>query len=244
MSNVFNVDRVQRNLHALTELRKETPNPEILKRYTGWGGMRSAIFTPDVYRSLKQACSDSEIISIKKTTSNAYYTPPNIVNFIYDALGLLKRSFPKVLEPSAGHGLFLDLMPANMKTSSDLFAVELDNVSCQLIQGLYPDVHLFHGGFETYQPKITFDLIIGNPPYGREIVNDEQHANLSALRIHHYFVAKCMRLLEPGGVLAMVLPRYFMDNRRDHSREIIHNEGGSLLAAYRFPDSRVATPHY
>ena len=237
MSNVLNTSRIQRNLHALAELRKKTPNPEILKRYTGWGGMRTAIFTPDIYRSLKQVCSDSEITSIKKTTSSAYYTPSNIIHFIYDALALLNRPFKKILEPSAGHGLFLDLMPTNIKTNSDLFAVELDSISCQFIQNLHPNVHLFHGGFETYQPKSTFDLIVGNPPYGREIVNDEQHANLASLRIHHYFVAKSMRLLEPGGVLAMVLPRYFMDNRQDHAREIIHREGGSLLAAYRLPDN-------
>ena len=237
MSNVINLDRVQLNLHALTELREKTPNHNILKQYTGWGGMRSAMFTPEVYRSLKKVCTDNEITSIKKTITNAYYTPPNIVNFIYDALALLKKPFTNILEPSAGHGLFLDLMSTEMKENGNLFAVEMDNVSCRFIQCLYPEVNLFHGGFETYHPESTFDLIIGNPPYGREIVKDEQHLNLSALRIHHYFVAKCMRLLEPGGVLAMVLPRYFMDNRRDHAREIIHNEGGSLLAAYRLPDN-------
>lgn len=87
---------------------------------------------------------------------------------------------------------------------------------------------------------MTFDLIIGNPPYGREIILDDNHADLAALRIHHYFVAKCMRLLAPGGILAMVLPRYFLDNRQDHAREIIHQEGGSLLAAYRLPDNLFA----
>ena len=64
--------------------------------------------------------------------------------------------------------------------------------------------------------------------------------DLSHLRIHHYFVAKCMRLLKKGGVLAMVLPRYFLDNRRDHARDIIYKEGGSLLAAYRLPDNLFA----
>ena len=109
-----------------------------------------------------------------------------------------------------------------------------------MLQCLYPQVQIHQGGFESYHPQMTFDLIIGNPPYGREIILDDNHADLAALRIHHYFVAKCMRLLAPGGILAMVLPRYFLDNRQDHAREIIHQEGGSLLAAYRLPDNLFA----
>ena len=237
VNDTFNVERVQRNLQVLTELRKETPNPDVLKQYAGWGGLRSAMFTPDIYSLIKKTCSEREVSSIKKSMSSAYYTPPAIIRFMYDALALLRRPFANVLEPSAGHGIFFDLMPDDIKKSSNLFAVEMDEVSFQLLKYLYPCVHSYHGGFETYQPQMRFDLIIGNPPYGREIVQDERHMDLSMLRIHHYFVAKCMRMLEPGGILAMVLPRYFMDNRQDHARQIIHKEGGSLLAAYRLPDN-------
>ena len=45
-----------------------------------------------------------------------------------------------------------------------------------------------------------------------------------------------MRLLKPGGLLAMVLPSYFLDNQSKHVRKIIADEGGNLLAAYRLPD--------
>lgn len=152
---------------------------------------------------------------------------------------MLDKSFHTVLEPSAGHGLFFELMPALLKKGKT-FAVELDDVSCRLLSALYPDVQLHQGGFEHYQPQMTFDLIIGNPPYGRERVMDEKHTDIASLRIHHYFVAKCMRFLAPGGILAMVLPRYFLDNRQEHAREIIHQEGGSLLAAYRLPDNLFA----
>jgi hypothetical protein len=222
MREPYNVQRVQQNLMALAELNTKTPTPEVLKQYTGWGGLRHAIFTPEVYRSLKKNLSDEAIASIKKTISNAYYTPQTLIQFIYDALALLKRPFSTILEPSAGHGLFFELMPDALKAERNLFAVEMDEVSCRLLRALYPDVTLYQGGFEVYQPTMNFNLIIGNPPYGREILIDQQHADLSSLRIHHYFVAKCMRLLAPGGILAMVLPRYFLDNRRDHARDIIY----------------------
>ena len=34
----------------------------------------------------------------------------------------------------------------------------------------------------------------------------------------------------------MVLPCYFLDNVREHVRDLIHREGGDLLAAFRLPD--------
>jgi hypothetical protein len=34
----------------------------------------------------------------------------------------------------------------------------------------------------------------------------------------------------------MVLPRYFLDNAKQHVRNLIAEEGGTLLAAYRLPD--------
>ena len=236
----YNVQRVQQNLLALTELKTKNPNQEVLKQYTGWGGLRSAIFTPEVYRVLKKNISNEAIASIKKTLSNAYYTPQALIQFIYDALSSLNKPFKTILEPSAGHGLFFESIPTQFKGQNNLFAVEVDSISCELIRSLYPDVQLHQGGFEEYQPTMLFDLIIGNPPYGRETLIDQKHADLSSLRIHHYFVAKCMRMLAPGGILAMVLPRYFLDNRRDHARDIIYREGGSLLAAYRLPDNLFA----
>ncbi|MBY0281065.1 MAG: Eco57I restriction-modification methylase domain-containing protein [Alphaproteobacteria bacterium] len=236
-TEMFNVQRVQKNLEALAELKEKSPNPKKLKQYTGWGGLRNAIFTPDVYRILKKHCSESEIASIKKTISNAYFTPPLLIDFIFEGLKRMNKPFKNILEPSAGHGLFFERMPKSFKEQGKVHAVEMDEVSCRMLRCLYPDVDVYQGGFESYQPEATFDLIIGNPPYGREMVNDEKHLDISALRIHHYFVAKSMRLLAPGGVLAMVLPRYFLDNRRDHARDIIHQEGGSLLAAYRLPDN-------
>lgn len=45
-----------------------------------------------------------------------------------------------------------------------------------------------------------------------------------------------MRLLKKGGILAMVLPAYFLDNESKHVRDISDAEGGELMAAYRLPD--------
>lgn len=237
MNESFNQQRVQQNIAVLAELATKKPRPDVLKKYSGWGGLRNAIFTPEIYCKLKRYLSEQTITSIKNSTGNAYYTPQKLIEFIYDALVLLNRPFENILEPAAGNGLFFEYMPQAVRNGAKISAIEPEEVSCRLIRALYPDVLLHQGGFELWQPDTTFDLIIGNPPYGREILKDARHPDLEGLRIHHYFVAKCMRLLAPSGILAMVLPRWFMDNVRDHARDIIQKEGGSLLAAFRLPDN-------
>ena len=46
-----------------------------------------------------------------------------------------------------------------------------------------------------------------------------------------------MRLLKKGGILAFVINSYFMDNIRDHVRDVIEAKGASLLVAYRLPET-------
>lgn len=236
MQQKYNSARVARNLKVIAELKSNNPKACTLKQYTGWGGLREAIYTPEIYRQLKQLLTQDEITSIKKTLTSAYYTPVELVKFIYQAITKLNRPFKRVLEPSIGHGVFIEHMPEAIKNNAEIVAIEIDSASCELVKRLYPTVKLHQLGFEAYQSNQPFDLIIGNPPYGRDSLQDEKHSDLAHLKIHHYFVAKCMRLLSDNGILAMVLPRYFLDNRRDHARAIIQNEGGSLLAAYRLPD--------
>ena len=53
--------------------------------------------------------------------------------------------------------------------------------------------------------------------------------------IHHYFVAKSVRLLKKeGGLLAMVVPCYILDNPKRHLRHHI-TKVAELVAAYRMP---------
>jgi adenine-specific DNA methylase len=232
----YNHSRVEANLNVLSELLVSHPNSDILKRYSGWGGLRHAIYDPSVYQKMKKIISEADLISLKKTLKTAYYTPSVIVNFIYKTLTKWHCCPNKILEPSAGHGVFIDLMPIKMREDAQITAVEIDAISNTILSKLYPDINVFPHGFEQFHEN-EFDLIIGNPPFGQLTVSDANHLDLSPFSIHHYFVAKSMRLLKQGGMLAMVLPRYFLDNRHKHVRNMIANEGGSLVAAFRLPDN-------
>jgi predicted RNA methylase len=212
------------------------PRAEVLKGYTGWGGMKRVLEDPAVYDELQAHLTGEEIELVRKTVRNAYYTPAFIVKAMFEYLEGRGFTGGRILEPSAGAGVFIEYMPEAIRKHSRIYAVEIEPVSARILAGLYPDVTVRRCGFETLDTDVKFDLVVGNPPYGKDRLYDERHLDLKELAIHHFFAAKSMRLLKDGGILAMVLPSYFMDNGRDHAREIIANEGGYLLDAFRLPD--------
>jgi adenine-specific DNA methylase len=234
------IERHQQNLAVLSQLKNGTCSTDLLKSYSGWGGLREAVYTPEIYREMRKILTPDEIISLKKTLNSAYYTPKEMVAFMYDFLAAEGFIGGNILEPSIGNGVFIEHMPKAFRQSCKITGVEIDHVTARICKSLYPDVNLHTLGFEEFQPIQRYDLIIGNPPYGAQTLSDKNYADLKDYCIHHYFVAKSMRLLKQGGILAMVLPAYFMDNESKHVRNIIDAEGGELVAAYRLPDDLFA----
>lgn len=246
ISNIAN-ERVDKNLQALRLLRENNLNIQddekltILNEYTGWGGLRDAIYNPSVYRRLKRYLSDEEITSVKKTVNSAYYTPDLLIKFIWAALVRMGFKGGDILEPAIGTGVFLDHIPPRVKHASNVDAIEIDRVTCNILVYKQPEINLIYSGFENaYFGKKQYDLIISNPPYGREVINDIFYPDLSGLIIHHWFVAKSAKIIKDKGIIAMVVPQFFLDNVKDHARDIIHDEGVNMLAAYRLPDNLFA----
>jgi len=146
-----------------------------------------------------------------------------------------------ILEPAVGTGIFLDHMPLKIRQVSNIDAIEIDRVTCNILVNKHSEINLICSGFETaYFGKKKYDLIISNPPYGREAINDIFYLDLSGLVIHHWFVAKSAKILKDNGIIAMVVPQFFLDNIKDHARDIINNNGVNMLAAYRLPDNLFA----
>jgi predicted RNA methylase len=235
-----NTQREQCNLEALSALKQGNASPELLKNYTGWGGLKNAIYDRNVYAKLKTILADDEIVSLKNTLTSGYYTPKYLIKFIYAGLERLGFKSGDILEPALGTGRFVEHMPTQMRQASNISCIEIDTISSKIAKTLYPELDIKTCGFEAYNSNKKFDLIIGNPPFGKDCLNDTQHPDLSKLVIHHYFAAKAIKLLKDNGILAMILPSFFMDNVRDHARKIIKNLGGYLITAFRLPDNLFA----
>ena len=78
---------------------------EILSKYVGWGGLKSA-FDEDndnwsnEYHELKDILTDEEYVNAKESSLTAYYTPPIIIRNIYKALQNMGLKQANILEPS------------------------------------------------------------------------------------------------------------------------------------------------
>src|ERR1017187_1286342 len=168
------------NLAAIPLLKKlETDNQpasedekRVLVRYVGWGGL------PQVFDALNESwkkeraqleslLTTDELESARATTLNAHYTAPVVVRAMYAALERFGFKQGPVLEPAAGLGHFIGLMPGEMKPACRLTRVEIDSIVVRLARKLFPDVALRHQPFEETNLADGFsDVAISNIPFG------------------------------------------------------------------------------
>lgn len=241
-------EKVRRNIDAIKLLKKlEDKNrlankeeQEILASYVGWGGL------PDVfdeskdnwseeYNELKEILTDEEYKSARASTLTAFYTPPVVINAIYDTLKSMGVEQANILEPSCGTGNFLGMLPQEMQ-SSKLYGVELDSISGKIAKQLYQKANIKVQGYEKADlPDSFFDIAIGNVPFGDFKVNDKRYDKNNFL-IHDYFFAKTLDKVRPGGVIVFITSKGTMDKASPEVRKYLAQRA-DLLGAIRLPDN-------
>ena len=223
------------------ESRKATPDERrVIARYVGWGALKG-VFDPEnrqwaqEHEELKGLLTEDEWVAARRSMLNAHYTSPTVVTAIHDVLGQAGFRSGRVLEPSVGVGNFFGLMPAEMRKASELHGVELDPLTAQIAAALYPSAKIKNSGFQDFEiPAEYFDVVVGNPPFGNEPLVDMQRSAYSGFSIHNYFFAKSIDKLRPGGMMAMVVSRYFLDAVDNRTRKWI-SERADLVSAVRLP---------
>ncbi len=223
------------------EGRTATPEEQkILSGYTGWGAIPQA-FDPrnddwkNEYERLKTVLDDAEYSEARRSTLNAHYTSPVVINAIYEGLANIGFEKGKILEPAMGIGNFFGVMPENMR-GSELHGVELDDLTGRIAKQLYPSADIQIKGFEkTAFENNSFDVVVGNVPFGNYKVNDKDY-NKNNFLIHDYFIAKSLDKVHPGGVVAVVTSKGTMDKENDDIRKYIAQRA-ELLGAIRLPDT-------
>lgn len=177
----------------------------------------------------------------RRSEVGAFYTPPALSERLLDLAteGGLDWGTAKVLDPAAGGGAFL--VPAALRMLASAPGGEPTFVLAQLarrLSGLELDVHaaaLAQASLEIVlaeliiasgrqapafvqvgdtleaKPSETFDLVVGNPPYGRVALTPDQrerfkrglygHANLYGV-----FTDIAIRWCKPSGLIAFLTP--------------------------------------
>jgi N12 class adenine-specific DNA methylase len=207
----------------------------ILARWSSWGAI------PDVFDNesrewaaeraeLRELLSDAEWDAASRTTINAHYTDPMIVRQMWRALAALGFDGGRVLEPGSGAGTFIGVAPE----SAEMVGVELDPITAAISQGLYPHATIRAESFaDSRLPVASFDAMIGNVPFANVILHDPAH-NATRLSMHNHFIVKSLRLVRPGGVVAVLTSHYTMDAQNPGARREM-SELADLLGAVRLP---------
>lgn len=176
-----------------------------------------------------------------------YFTPPEVVDLAFAVLAWLAPDLRsgRLLDPSCGEGAFLAGALRAGFPPARLYGLDADprlpeTWRAAQATALPEAAHLavtdgLVGGGEE-----LFEVIAGNPPFGGQ-ADPEHDLYLAfeyswwrlgarkgpALPRELWFLERSLRLLRPGGLLAMVLPEGFFANRRWRAQR------GALVTHYQ-----------
>ena len=237
-------EKFDRNLAAVRLLKSleaadrpaTAEEQQVLSQYVGWGGMASA-FSPNNrrYEELKNLLTADEYKAARASVLNAHYTSPTIIRAIYNAAAQFGFENGRILEPSMGVGNFFGMLPERMK-DSQLTGVELDSISGRIARKLYPNADIKITGYEnTKFADNSFDVAIGNVPFGDYSLHDKRY-DKDHLLIHDYFFVKTLDKVRPGGIVAFVTSKGTLDKANPAARRLMA-ERADLLGAIRLPNT-------
>ena len=177
----------------------------------------------------------------KKNKFGQYFTPEVVANFMLDLADIDKHS--KILEPSCGEGIFLQLLQD--KGFNNLTAYEIDTELAQA----FACVH--YESFISAKINEKFDLIIGNPPYIRwknleESLKKELSTNIiwnkyfnSLCDYLYIFILKSIELLKENGQLIFICPEYWISTTHSLSLRNYMVDNGYFEEIYHFNETPI-----
>ena len=177
----------------------------------------------------------------RKNKFGQYFTPKVVAEFMIEMASISKDS--KILEPSCGQGVFLELL--QQKGFNNLTAFEID----QELANEFNCVK--YESFISAKIDEKFDLIIGNPPYIRwKNLESELKQELSNNPIWnkyfnslcdylYIFILKSIELLNDNGELIFICPEYWMNTTHSISLRNYMVQNGYFEEIYHFNETPI-----
>ena len=258
----FILDRENRT--ATTEERA------ILQRYCGFGGLKCILnpakeltdavrwaksdlelFAPTVelHRLIRENSKDETeykrfVDSLKASVLTAFYTPKEITDTIADVLADYSVRPARILEPSAGVGVFVDSVLRH-SPGADVMAFEKDLLTGTILRHLYPDQKMRTCGFEKIERPFNnyFDLAVSNIPFGDIAVFDPEFQRSDSFgrrsaqnAIHNYFFLKGLDAVRDGGIVAFITSQGVLNSTKTSVRDEMFRQA-HLVSAIRLPNN-------
>lgn len=241
--------KFQNNIAAIkilkqTEAENRAATPEEqgqLFLYSGWGGLANAFESDNdkwknEYSELKELLTDDEYTAARSSVLDAFFTDSVIIDSIYKVMQNAGFKGGNILEPAMGVGNFFGRLPEELRDKVNLYGVEKDSLSGRIAQKLYPQADITIDGFEnTRFNDNSFDVAIGNIPFGDFSVNDSKY-NSKHLKIHDYFFLKSLDKVRDGGIVAFVTSKGTLDKKDSSFRKTLA-ERADLVGAVRLPNN-------
>jgi type I restriction-modification system DNA methylase subunit len=215
---------------------------EFISHYSGYGGL-------------------DEFGQIDKGSLFEFYTPGKVIEKMWGLAYKYGYNEGPIMEPSCGTGLFFKR--EYVKSHVPKFAVEINKYSARITKLLYPEVNINNGMetmyFEqlfirnnyTVRDKVTqtWDLVIGNPPYGEAqslYLGMGEKTYSHAKNYIDYFIFRGLDLLRKDGLLIYIIGAEvasggvpWLDQGSSKCKEAIAKKG-KLIDAYRLPEGMFA----
>lgn len=241
--------KFRNNITAIKVLKQieddnRTATPEEQKQlslYSGWGGLANAFASDNdkwenEYSELKELLTADEYTAARSSVLDAFFTDSVIIDSIYNVVQNAGFKGGNILEPAMGIGNFFGRLPEELRDKVNLYGVEKDSLSGRIAQKLYPQADITIDGFEnTRFNDNSFDVAIGNIPFGDFSVNDSKY-NSKHLKIHDYFFLKSLDKVRDGGIVAFVTSKGTLDKKDSSFRKTLA-ERADLVGAVRLPNN-------
>lgn len=229
-------------LRASGEPATEEQKQKLVK-YVGWGAFQTVFDENERYQNakaydtLRGLLTGEEWDHARASTRHAFYTDFDIAEsmwYLLDQLGF--KGNGTVVDPALGHGIFFGTAPDHIANSSSFLASELDLITAEIAQHLYPAAKIFARPYQKLEfPDGTIDIYIGNPPFDGRVA-DSRYPGEYLQQIHDYFFIKSLDKLREGGILAFVSSHGTMDKTGTAVRHGMMDRA-DLITAIRLPNT-------
>jgi N12 class adenine-specific DNA methylase len=246
--------RARHNLEALdlarrleTEGRTATEAERLaLLCFTGFGAsdLAQGVFPPPgaapradwtpLAAALAETLPPEELAALRRATQYAHYTPEPVGRALWAAARHLGFAGGRALEPGCGTGLLLALAPPDLAAATCFIGVEACPTTARIARLIHPAAEIVEHDYTRCSFEADFDLVFGNPPFSRRMVEPPRGVSLPRLRLHDHFIAASVARLRPGGVAILVTSTGMLDAADPTAREHIAGTA-DLLAAVRLP---------
>ena len=266
-----NIEAIRTAFILEREQRTATDEEQaILRKYCGFGGLKCILnpareltdavhwaksdlelFAPTVelHRLIREnSRNDMEykrfVDSLKASVLTAFYTPKEITDTIADVLADYSVRPARVLEPSAGVGVFVDAVLRH-NPDADVMAFEKDLLTGTILRQLHPGKKMRTDGFEKIEKPFNnyFDLAVSNIPFGdiavfdTEFQRSESFGRRSAQKaIHNYFFLKGLDTVRDGGIVAFITSQGVLNSTKTSVRNELFRQA-NLVSAIRLPNN-------